>query len=275
VYCRAEHDDIEIFKEQILRMRTWMKTHGQQNKPLILSEYSLLYPFVDFDDPVNPTECFLMDEYGKCFTEPRVTAYLHKTVNYLEQTKDPNLGYPADDYRLVQQWTWYSMWIDPEMAGDSSNLLADGYENQPLWTDAGLTLVGRAFRDRARASERTVNLVAGEAPDVQKNVEGLLTDVDLSVSFSNEGSTGILDSFKVTFYKDAALTQVIGETEINPRISGIINGCSWDHPTDWATVTWSVPVGTHSFWAKIDSGNSISGETSESDNVTNGKVTIN
>jgi hypothetical protein len=275
VYCRAEHDDVEIFKEQILRMRIWMKNHGQQDKPLILSEYSLLYPFVDFDHPINPTECFLMDEFGKCFTEPRVTSYLHKTVDFLEQTKDPTLGYPADDYRLVQQWTWYSMWIDPEMAGDSSNLLIDGYQNRPLWSDAGLTQVGRAFRDRARASERTVNLVAGEAPDVQKGVEGLLTDVDLSVSFYNEGSAGIQDSFRVTFYKDAALTQVIGETEVNPRISGFINGCSWDHPTDWASVTWSVPVGTHSFWAKIDSGNSIPGETNESDNVTNGKVTIN
>ena len=95
------------------------------------------------------------------------------------------------------------------------------------------------------------------------------------MSFYNDGSTGILDSFTVTFYQDAALTQVIGKTVITPRISGIINGCSWDHPTDWASVTWSVPVGTHNFWAKIDSSNSISGETSESDNVTSGKVTIN
>jgi hypothetical protein len=274
VYCRAEHDDLNIFKEQIVNMRTWMKAHGQQNKPLIVSEYSLLYPFVDYNDPINPTECFLMDEFGKCFTQPRVTAFLNKTADYMEQARDTNLGYAADDYHLVQQWTWFAMKVDFGAAGDSSNLLIDNYKSAPLWTDAGLTPVGRAYRERARNSERTVNLIAGDAPDVQKNSSGTLTDVDLSVSFYNNGSAGILDSFNITFYKDSALTQVIGETEINPRLSGIINGCSWDHPTDTATVTWSVPVGTHNFWAKIDGRNSI-GETNEGDNVTSGKVTIN
>jgi len=274
VYCRAEHDDLNIFKGQIVALRTWMKAHGQQNKPLILSEFSLLYPFVDYDDPINPTECFLMDEFGKCFTQPRVTAFLNKTMTYLETARDTNLGYPADDYRLVQQWTWYALKVDYAASGDSSNLLIDNYQNVPVRTDAGLTEVGVAYRNRARASERTVNLVAGDAPDVTKASGGSSTAVDISVSFYNNGSTGIFDTFKVTFYKDSALTQVIGEAEINPRNSGFINGCSWDHPTDWATVTWSVPVGTHNFWAKIDSRNSIS-ETSESDNVASGKVTVN
>jgi hypothetical protein len=164
---------------------------------------------------------------------------------------------------------------DYATAGDSSNLMADNYANAPLWTDAGLTEVGRAFRDRARTSERTVNLIAGNAPTVQKTSTGSLTNVDISASFYNNGSAGILDSFKVTFYEDAALSKVIGETEINPHISGIVNGCSWDHPTDWASVTWNVPVGTHTFWAKIDSSNAISDETNEGDNVTSGKVTIN
>ena len=31
-------------------MRTWMKNHGQQNKPLIISEYSLLWSHdIDID----------------------------------------------------------------------------------------------------------------------------------------------------------------------------------------------------------------------------------
>jgi hypothetical protein len=55
VYCRAEHNDIGIFQDQILMMRRWMKNHGQENKPLLLSEYSVLYPFYNYDDPVKPT----------------------------------------------------------------------------------------------------------------------------------------------------------------------------------------------------------------------------
>ena len=50
VYCWAEHDDLNVFASQVVAMRTWMKAHGQQNKPLILSEYSLLYPFEDYDN---------------------------------------------------------------------------------------------------------------------------------------------------------------------------------------------------------------------------------
>ena len=44
VYCWAEHDDLTVFAQQVVAMRTWMKQHGQQNKPLILTEYSLLLP---------------------------------------------------------------------------------------------------------------------------------------------------------------------------------------------------------------------------------------
>ena len=109
VYCWAEHDDLTVFAQQVVAMRTWMKQHGEQDKPLILTEYSQLYPFADYDDPVNPTRCFLMDEYGKCFTQARVTSFLNRTFDYLESATDANLGYPLDGNRLVQQWMWYSV----------------------------------------------------------------------------------------------------------------------------------------------------------------------
>ncbi len=276
VYCRAEHDDAGIFVDQIMALRTWMKAHGQQNKPLILSEYSLLYPYViDYDDNGNQIGCYLSDEFGNCFTQPRVSNYLNKTADFLESAKDLKLGYPADDYRLVQQWTWYSMIVPNSLTGQSSDLLQPNYNNFPPGTDAGLTQVGRAFRDRARSSERTVNLVAGDAPTVTKTATGAATDVDLQVGYYNNGSTGVDDSFKVTFYKDAALKQVIGQAEISPGIDGMINGCSWGRTTDWASVQWTgLPVGTHTFWAKIDSHNQIKGETNEKDNVTSGQVVI-
>jgi hypothetical protein len=55
----------------------------------------------------------------------------------------------------------------------------------------------------------------------------------------------------------------------------MINGCSWGWSTDWAAVQWTgVPVGTHTFWAKIDSRNQITGEKNEADNVTSGQVVI-
>lgn len=119
VYCWAEHDDINAFAEQVLAMRRWMKDHGQQNKPLILSEHSILYPYI-FDNPNDPNECYLRDEYGNCFSPERVTNFLHASGQYLENAADPALGYPHDEYRLVQRWAWFS--VKATSPGAVSNL---------------------------------------------------------------------------------------------------------------------------------------------------------
>ncbi len=277
VYCRAEHDDLDIFADQVLAMRTWMKEHGQQDKPLIISEFSQLYPFVDYDDPVNPTECFLMDELGQCFTPQRVSNFLQGTVDYLENAKDPNLGYPADDNRLVQQWTWYSLWVESEHSGASSNLLVDDYEALPPGSEQALTQVGQNYWERAYNSPQTVNLVAGDAPDVEVELPSAeeTADVDLKVAISNNGSSYLLQSFNVTFYADENLTQVIGESSITPGLTGMMHGCSWGRTREWATVTWEdVPEGVHAFWVKVDSQDHVSGETDEGDNVASGQVAV-
>lgn len=276
VYCRAETDSIEIFQEQVINMRTWMKNHGQQNKPLILSEFSILYPFVDYDDPINPTRCFLMDEYGDCFTQQRVSTYLKRTMNYLANLKDPALGYPADDNRLVQQWKWFSMWTRPEVTGGSSNLLLNNYQSFADGDLAALTQVGQTYRQIVSAQTPRVNLVAGQGAHVVAYANhGATGDARISAGFFNNGNVGITPPFRVTFYADAGLTQAIGTAVITAESHGVINGCAWGRNTDQAAVVWqNVPIGTHTFWAKIDSQNDVAGETDEDDNVTSGTVRI-
>ncbi len=277
VHCRAEHDNFSIFKDQLLGMRSWMKDHGQQDRPLFLSEYSLLYPFVDYDDPVNPTSCYLMDEFGQCFTKDRVISYMEKTMDFLETAKDSNLGYPADNYKLVQQWSWYSMWTDPDSTGASSNLLVDNYTNYSPDAPNALNRVGNYYRDRIYSRQQTVDLVAGEAKDVETSADqpGGTADVELSAGFLNNGNGLIVDPFRVTFYEDAALTQIIAQTTVRPGRTGLINGCAWGRITDWASVTWSnVPVGIYNYWAKVDSNNWIKGETNEGNNVVSGQVIV-
>ena len=277
VYCRAEHDDIEIFKDQILMMRNWMKNHGQQNKPLILSEFSQLYPFVEYDDPVNPTRCYLMDEFGQCFTPNRVGTFMQQSLDFLETARDPNLGYAADDYRLVQQYSWYSMWTEQETTGSSSNLLVEDFHSYGADAPNALSQSGRTYRDWVFGREQTFDLVAAEAADVEAQVQhpGTTADVELSVGFLNNGSGLIVKPFKVTFYEDAALTQVIGETTVSPGQTGLINGCAWGRVTDRASITWmGVPVGIYNFWVKVDSQNNIGNETNEGNNVTSGQVIV-
>ncbi len=283
VYCRAEHDSISIFQEQVRAMRTWMKEHGQQNKPLILSEYNLLFPFVDYDDPINPTQCFLMDEYGQCFTAARVNAYMDDTFSFLESS-DAEIGYPNDNYRLVQQWMWFSLATGLEDSGGSSNLLkvdpdsnGDGedeyvYVTYPDGHVEALTDVGLNFYDEVTSLTTYVNLMAGEADKVigYTAAPSTTTTVTLSVDLYNNGNMSLDTPFQVTFYEDEALSQAIGSVTINP----ILLGCA--RHTYTASVDWSdLGPGVHPYWVKVDSGDLINeSNPGKSDNTTSGFVLV-
>ena len=71
--------------------RRWMKDHGQQNKPLIISEYGVLMAL------------------GYGFPADRVNDFMTASLTYLLNATDPDLGYPSDGNRLVQRWAWFSL----------------------------------------------------------------------------------------------------------------------------------------------------------------------
>lgn len=91
LYEVQDHDDLDIFREQVRTFRRWMAEHGQRGKPLVISEYGVLMPA----------------EYG--FDAARVQAFLHATFDYLLTAADEETGYPEDGNRLVQWWCWYSL----------------------------------------------------------------------------------------------------------------------------------------------------------------------
>jgi hypothetical protein len=86
-----DHDSLEIFRQQILNFRQWMKDRGERDKPLIVSEYGIVMP----------------SEYG--FPEERVRDFMYATFDFFMTARDPDLGYAPDDGRLVQRWCWYSL----------------------------------------------------------------------------------------------------------------------------------------------------------------------
>ncbi len=275
VHCRSEHDSVRIFRDQVTAMRQWMKDHGQQNKPLIISEFGLLYPYIREANG----QYFLRDEHGRPFDPTRVTNYLRSTITFLETAKDPNLGYPADGNRLVQQWLWYSLATGPETSGGSSNLIKwDTFQSAAPGDPAQLTLMGQAFQQLANSSENWTNLVGGAARNVvtvtnrQTNKGAAL----LTATFRNSGTLSAIQPIKVTFYSNQALTQEIGSVVYDPNIRGAVAGCSWGGRNgEQASVMWSnLAPGTYQYWAKIDTLNAV-GETIETDNVTTaGQVTV-
>lgn len=256
IYCFAEHDNINIFADQIIRMRTWMKAHGQQNKPLIISEYSILYPFEDYDDPDNPTRCFLQDEFGNCFTPARVSRFMINTFRYLENAVDPYLGYPLDNYRLVQQWLWFSIFF--EGAGSASNLL-----NRDL---TSLTPVGQTFVNHIRNEDTYVNLFPGEVayPVAFTAIPTATIGVTLSATIYNNGNTYAKGPVTVTFYADANLTHVIGSS----IFTGTLKGCARQGIT-FQTFWDNLGIGAHPYWVKVE------GDEYTWDNVAEGLVLIN
>ncbi len=262
VYCYAEHDDMNVFAENALAMRRWMKEKGQQNKPLILSEFSILYPYED-DGPT----CFLQDEYGNCFTHERIINFQNSAFTLLETSTDPNLGYPQDGYRLVQQWLWFS--VNTRDVAAVSNLVGG--------SPTDLTAIGQNFKEHVANQTPTINLFSDLAahPSVFTETPGGTTDVSISASLRNNGNHAPLTSFEVTFYEDAALSQPIGSATVPPP--GInrpgLTGCARrDIVVD--TLWEGLSTGTHRYWVEIDSGDQID-ESDEGDNIIRGFVIVN
>jgi hypothetical protein len=98
-------------------MRRWLAEHGQQEKPLWISEYGILMPA----------------DYG--FPPAGVADFMTASFDLFRALRDPATGYAADDQRLVQRWNWYSARDSRFAAG---NLFDDFGEP---------TLVGEAMSD--------------------------------------------------------------------------------------------------------------------------------
>jgi hypothetical protein len=91
LYEVQDNDNATYFRSQIGAFRQWMKDNGYQDMPLIVSEYGVIMPAL----------------YG--FNQTRVINFMYSSFDYFLNTKDCDLGYPADECRLVQRWAWYSL----------------------------------------------------------------------------------------------------------------------------------------------------------------------
>ena len=106
LYTVLDNKDFSKVWAQIVSLRTWMKNHGQQNKPLITTEYGVNFP-AWVDCPAYP------DTAGCPFTPEQVRdSMLIPSFNAFLNQPDTNIGFPDDGYRLVQRWNWWSVDFD-------------------------------------------------------------------------------------------------------------------------------------------------------------------
>lgn len=275
-YCHAEHDDIALFAQQVVRMRDWMARHGQRDRPLIITEYGILKPYhyvlpgdppdarctVEICPSPQPLYCFC-DETNRTFHPRRVANFMEATFNYLRTATDPALGNPQDGNRLVQQWLWYSLATpDPVGLGHASNLVTPTEEY-------ALTVQGQRWRNYVAALPPEVNFFPAEVPHViaHRPAGASAVTVTLAATVRNGGNRSPDGPVAVTFYRDAGLTQPIGTA----TFAGL-GGCLAEQVV--VTATWAnVGPGRHDFWVWVDSLEAVP-EFNEGDNVGAGWVWV-
>lgn len=120
LYEINDNDRLDVFQQQLIDFRVWMRDRGYQDRPVYLTEFSILMPA----------------EYG--FPPERVIAFMTGAFDFLLSAADGGLGYPADGYRLVQRWAWYSVADTSEWGHYPTGNLFDPVTKE-------MTSVGRAF----------------------------------------------------------------------------------------------------------------------------------
>ncbi len=91
LYEIADHDDLGIFRQNLVDFRAWMAARGYGDRPLAVTEFGILQPS-DYGFPLHRVANFM----------------LGAVAFFLEATGET--GYQADDGRLVQWWFWYSVY---------------------------------------------------------------------------------------------------------------------------------------------------------------------
>ncbi len=98
---------IDIFRDRICLFRDWLKSIGEQNKPLWVTEYGSLFP----DWEIACPDCGLppYSPYKEWPTSRDNIQYMLDTFDFLMYSTNRTYGMPFDGNKLVQRWYWYSL----------------------------------------------------------------------------------------------------------------------------------------------------------------------
>ncbi len=225
--------------------RVWMKERGQQNKPLIISEFGVSMP-----DWIMPGE----------FTPEKIRdEYMYPGLTYLLNARDPDLGYPADDYRLVQSVWWWSLDGDGgEYEGSdfyqyfNGNLFWSGigwptHSPNPM----GITPLGQYWIQFVSQISTTFDLqpLNVEAWPAAFSPDGSPVTVTLKIYVSNSGNSRLNGPVQVTL-QDESTGSLIADVRIEQ-----VDGCGG---IAQAQAIWSnLTPGVHRIRIKVDPSDQI------------------
>jgi hypothetical protein len=243
----AAHGNIETFKQQIRTLRQWMKDRGYQDRPLVISEYGIL----------------LSQYHG--FPHSVVRNYMLASFDFMLNTKDSATGYPADDYRLVQQFAWFSLnYYEFDLAtyqGLNGNLFDHGSRQiMPLGIDfANYT---------SQVTVRTIDLAVKSFGATPATVNGG-APVTLQTAILNSGGVAA-EGVTVRFYNGDPRNQgqLLGASSTFPQI---LPGCEQTQNVSFA---WTpLQAGTYAIFAELVASNQ-SAESNQANNYATQTVNV-
>ena len=211
---------LDLFTQGIVRFRTWMASTGYRNTPLYVTEYGVLMPPV-FGFPVT-----------------KVNDYMSKTFDYMLTTQDETLGYPADDNRLVQRFSWFST-FDPDFNG---YLYQSTDAEHPMTPPFELSAIGEHYRDYAAQMEESSDLTL-LAVSISEATNQILATV------GNSGNRMRPTQAILRFYEGETFASA---TQIGEDVAISLAGCG---VATNQTMLWDVPEGedptTYRIWAQV------------------------
>jgi hypothetical protein len=226
-----------------------MEDHGERNKPLLVTEYGILYGSLGI-------------------STAQINAFMLSTFDYLFDAQSESTGYPGDENRLVQGWVWYSL-------NDNSS----AYHHGALFdsTTNNLTAVGDAWHayvsDPANplASLPQRNLLVTNLRAIPNPVPvppGGSRSVALRVDVANSGNTTTTtgDNIVVKFWD--GVPDAPGSNIIASRTIEDIPGCGQFRTVE---AEWQIgSTGEHTWYAEVEP---IAEEPIISDNIDSDVIT--
>jgi len=129
-YSQADQARFDEFQRLLVEFRQWMKDRGFRDKELIVTEMGVLAPTVQGGCPW-------------CFSHETINQFMYDAFEWMHTARDTETGMPADGYRLVQRWTWYSL--------DDRNFNGSLLDRSWRLTDFGLNFANYLARFLPRA----------------------------------------------------------------------------------------------------------------------------
>src|SRR3990172_1012633 len=247
LYTIPQHVDINVFTSLIADMRTWMKERGYRNTPLIITEYGVLFA------------ADVLAGYG--FTQTDLDNFVRDVVNHMNTATDANIGYPADNYRLVQQAAMYS--LDDDSSDGSGGFRWGSFLFRSTWPYT-ITAAGLNYQSIAQGLAASVGLLPYMAvadPQVPIVPPGGSITTTFKALVSNAGNSTMPVSTTVRFFDvtGGGDVQVGSDVTLAP-----FGGCGTVRE---ASVVWpDLSQGWHSVRIEVDPADQIA-ETLESNNV--------